>query len=161
MIGLAVRRVKLSNLPSRATLKNVVGLVWGGTIQEFVYTDGQSWAEVLFVDPDDCKRYYDSTPNGIVYPGSKDRHIEVEACPPESARNNVKEILEKGMTRCVRAMDVEADWTKVALGKVAAGKAGKRAVENVLSGLDPKGVSSPLLCWMWHRVAASLSLPTY
>lgn len=149
VIGLAVRRVRLSNLPSKAELKKIVGLVWGGNIQEFIYTPGQSWAEVLFINPDDCKRYYDSTPNGVVYPSSKDRHIEVEACPPESARGNVKEILEKNMTRCVRVMDVEDDWTKVALAKVAAGKDNKRAVESVVSGMDTRGVSFSLLCWMY------------
>lgn len=145
MTGLAVRRVKLSNLPMKAKLKDIVGLVWGGNIQEVVYTPGQSWAEVLFANPDECKNYYDATPNGIVFPGSKDRHVEVEACAPESARGNVKEILEKGMTRCVRVMDVEADWTKLALEKVAAGVGNKRAVDSVVSGAV-NGVSLCPLC---------------
>ncbi|TID17848.1 hypothetical protein E2P81_ATG10820 [Venturia nashicola] len=50
--GLAGSRVKLTNLPSKATLKHIVPLVWGGNIQESVYTDGQSWAEVVFVKPE-------------------------------------------------------------------------------------------------------------
>lgn len=159
MIELAVRRVKLSNLPSKATLKNIVSLVWGGNVQEIVYKDGQSWAEVLFVNPEDCKRYYDSTPNGIEFPGSKGRHVEVEACEPESARGNVKDMVEKVMTRCVRVVDVEPKWTKAALETLAAGNGTKRPVESVVTGLDNKGVSLALLCWMELRVAASFRCP--
>lgn len=149
-IGLAVRRVKLTNLPVKANLKRIVRLVWGGSVLDFIYTDGQPCAEVLFVKPEDCKRYFDSTPNGIEYPGSKDRHIDVEACPPEPARGNVQEILARGMTRCVRVMDVEPDCSQLALEKIAAGKGNKRTVETIISGTDPKGVSLSLLCWMWY-----------
>ncbi|KAE9976462.1 hypothetical protein BLS_002056 [Venturia inaequalis] len=137
--GLAVRRVKLTNLPVKANLKRIVRLVWGGSVLDFIYTDGQPCAEVLFVKPEDCKRYFDSTPNGIEYPGSKDRHIDVEACPPEPARGNVQEILARGMTRCVRVMDVEPDCSQLALEKIAAGKGNKRTVETIISGTDPKG----------------------
>ncbi|TID14660.1 hypothetical protein E6O75_ATG08806 [Venturia nashicola] len=133
---LAVRRVKLTNLPSKATLKSIVPLVWGGNIQEFVYTDGQSWAEVVFVTSEGCKRYSDSTPHGMVFPGSNDRHVGVQACPPEIARENVKEIVEKAMTRCVRVLDVEPDRSKLDLEKFAAGKDNKRAVDVIVRGLS-------------------------
>jgi hypothetical protein len=133
----------LSNLPSTATLKNVAALVWGGVIQEFVYSPGKSEAEVLFVKPADCKKYFDATLNGIQYPGQSERHITVEACPAESARENVKEIVDKAMTRCVRVMDIDPDWTKVALNKIAAG-GGKRAVDSVVCGKSLQGVSTSL-----------------
>lgn len=90
----------------------------------------------------DCKKYLDATPNGIVYPGGARRHITVEACTAESARGNVKEIVEKGMTRCVLVMDVEEGWTKAALNKIAAGEKGQRAVEGVFTGQSLQGVST-------------------
>jgi hypothetical protein len=132
-------------------LKNVSALVWGGLIQEFVFSPGKSEAEVLFVNPADCKKYFDATPNGIQYPGQPDLYITVKACPAESARGNVKEIMEKAMSRCVRVMDVDQDWTRLALSRIAAGVGSKnpRAVDNIVSGKTPQGVSANLSCCVY------------
>jgi len=138
-----VRRVKLSNLPSGAALKNVASLVWGGNIQEFNFTPGNSWAEVLFLHPNDCKKYFDATPNGVQYPSQTDRFVTIELCPAESAHEMVKDIVSKQMTRCIRVIDYDAEWSKIALARIAAGaEKTTRAVDCVVTGKNGAGVSS-------------------
>lgn len=98
---------------------------------------------MLFVRPADCKKYFDATLNGIQYPGQPERFIAVELCPAEFAGENVKEIIDRAMTRCVRVIDLGPDWTKLALNRIAAGTGkNSRVVDSVVCGKTVQGVSA-------------------
>jgi hypothetical protein len=130
----------LTGFPANATLNNVQMVIWGGNIQEFQYQPGATIAIALFVKAEDCARFFAATSNGIPYPADPTRIIMIEKLEAEPAYGMVKDYIEKDITRCVRVYDIDADWGKVALQRLAQGPS-NRTVERIVNGQNSKGVS--------------------
>ena len=103
---------------------------------------GSSSASVVFQHAEDCVKYYDATSNGLVYKGPDGKE---EVCFVELAKDVdvvgglLRGYIEKGFTRCVRAIGVDEDWGMPALLKMAGRKG--RTVEHVIDGVNAAGVS--------------------
>jgi hypothetical protein len=122
-------------------LTNVQAVVWGGNIQEFQYQLGAPIAIALFVKAADCAKFFAATANGIPYPANPTLTIMVEKLEAEPAHGIVKEYVEKDITRCVRVYDIDAEWGKLALQRLAQGP-NNRVVERIVNGQNSKGVST-------------------
>lgn len=125
-------------------------VVWGGNIQEFQYQPGAPIAIALFVKAEDCAKFFAATPNGIPYPGDTARTIMVEKLESEPAHGIVKDYIEKDITRCIRVFDIDAEWGKLALHRLAQGS-NKRIVERVVNGQNSQGVSTCILRQLCSR----------
>lgn len=136
-----MRRVKLTNLPTTSTLKSVLALVWGGRVEAIEYTDGNKYAFITFMKPEDCKAYYEATSNGIEYPGSDERIIWVESDPQGVMAINeaLDNLIRNNATRVIRAVGVDSDWGIMGLDKIAS--ANNRLVVEILDGRNQSGVS--------------------
>lgn len=95
------------------------------------------------MNAEDCTRFYDETSNGLVYgKDSKGR----ELCVFVELSKDVDVVggllhgwMASGVTRCVRAVGVEADWDMNGLLKIAERK--NRKVEKIVDGQNAGGVS--------------------
>ncbi len=107
---------------------------------------------MTFLDGADAQRFFDATPNGILFrkDTSGSRYAEVkwvdEVTPMSSL---VKQHLENGATRCVRAIGVDEDWSVEGLKALAGGKSNRsglpmRRVESVEMGVNARNVRSHL-----------------
>lgn len=135
-----IRKVIITNLPLGSTANFVQSLVFGGPIEQMVL--GSRSAAIVFVDADDTKKYYDATANGLVYKteGNKEHFVLVElAKDVDVVSGLLREMMEKSVTRCVKAIGVEEDWGMPALWKMAERKG--RKVENIVDGVNAGGVS--------------------
>lgn len=138
-----IRKVIITNLPPGSTANFIQSLVFGGPIEQIVVAS--SSASVVFVDADDTKKYYDATANGLVYKneGDKEHFVLVElAKDVDVVGGLLREMIEKSVTRCVKAIGVEEDWGMPALWKMAERKG--RKVENIVEGVNAGGVSPSL-----------------
>lgn len=108
---------------------------------------GSSSASVVFQHAEHCIKYYDATSNGLVYDGSDGKE---QVCFVELAKDVdvvgglLRGYIEKGVTRCVRAIGVDEDWGMPALYKMAGRKG--RKVEHIINGVNAAGVSNPQSC---------------
>jgi hypothetical protein len=159
LIAARRRKVTLSQLPPDITLKQVASILFNGAIDTFSIvrsTVDSSVAEAIFATGDGCKAYYDATPNGLnmklkekIYSIMVD--IDLHVAPVSS---QLQEWLDKGVTRCVRAVGVDEQWTIPALWRVAEGtKRALRKVEHVVDSKNPAGVCPSLII---HHVSAQV-----
>ena len=135
-----VRKVIITNLPPQSTANFVQSLVFGGPIEQI--NVGSTFASVVFVDAEHTKKYYDATANGLVYKkdGDKEHFVLVElAKDVDVVGGLLREMMEKSVTRCVKAIGVAEDWGMPALWKMAESKG--RKVENIVEGVNAGGVS--------------------
>lgn len=120
----------------------------GGPLEQIRCLDSK--AEVTFLDAADAEKFFDATPNGILFrkDTSGSRYAEVkwvdEVTPISSL---VKQYLENGATRCVRAIGVDEDWSVEGLKALAGGKSNRsglpmRRVESVETGVNDRNVRS-------------------
>ncbi|SLM39924.1 hypothetical protein LPUS_10587 [Lasallia pustulata] len=134
-----IRKVIITNLPPQSTANFVQSLVFGGPIEQI--NMAATSASVVFVDADDTKKYYDATANGLVYKkeGDKEHFVFVElAKDVDVVGGLLQEMIDKSVTRCVKAVGVDEDWGMPALWKMAERKG--RKVENILGGVNDGGV---------------------
>lgn len=132
---------------STPTPSFVANLVFGGPLEQIRCLDNK--AEVTFLDGIDAQRFFDATPNGILYrkdAAAGNRYAEVkfidEVTPVASL---VKQHLENGATRCVRAIGIDEDWTVAGLQALAGGKSSRtglpmRKIESVEIGVNERNV---------------------
>ncbi len=105
---------------------------------------------MTFLDGADAQRFFDATPNGILFrkdtSGSRYAEVKwVDEVTPQSSL--VKQHLENGATRCVRAIGVDEDWSVEGLKALAGGKSNRsgmpmRRVESVEMGVNARNVRS-------------------
>ena len=98
---------------------------------------------MLFVHADDCAKYYEATSNGVVYKkeGNKELVIFVElAKDVDVIGGMLQEMIDKDVTRCVRAFGADEDWTIEGLRKMAERKG--RRLEGIEDDMGTTGVSS-------------------
>lgn len=129
----AIRRVRLTNLPSTYTASQVASLVFGGPVEEIMFTPGHPSATVMFVHATDCTDYYNITGNGIKLPSEREHIVWVELGDEVDPMSGLsKSQVEGGCTRALRAIGVEEDWTVAGLTKLASGKGGNaRKVQGI------------------------------
>ncbi|KAI4211811.1 MAG: hypothetical protein LQ351_005452 [Letrouitia transgressa] len=133
-----VRKIILTGLPLNASPTLVAALVYGGPLEQIVVKP-PSRAEVVFLHTEDCMKYYDSTANGLLYKPSrgvnKDKYYEImtELGKDVNVVSGVlREWIEKEVTRCVRAVGVDKEWSLAWIQETAARKG--RKVEKIVDG---------------------------
>lgn len=133
-----VRKVILKGLPPNASPTLVAALVYGGPLEQIVIRP-PSRAEVVFLHAEDCMKYYDSTANGLLYKpptgANKDHYypIMTELGKDVNVVSGVlREWIEKEVTRCVRAVGVDKEWSMAWIQEAAARKG--RKVEKIIDG---------------------------
>ena len=142
-----VRTVKITSLPANATTSFVTSLVFGGAIEYINLNStksasGDLTATVRFMKAEDCISYYDKTSNGVVY--KKDAQNREVACFVKLAKDVdvvgglLGNWVEQGVTRCVRAVGVDKDWSTEALKKM--GERKSRKLEGIADTINPAGV---------------------
>ncbi|MCJ1286345.1 hypothetical protein MMC26_005690 [Xylographa opegraphella] len=132
-----VRRAIISALPIPCSMKFVASIVYGGSVENIVMKAAGT-AEVLFVKPEDCSRYCEENKNGLVYgkevyEGDKARelfvlvkaHVDVDV-----VGGKMTEMVLRGVSRCVRVIWADSDYTTHDLWKLAEGKT--RKVEHIV-----------------------------
>ena len=133
------RKVRITNLPPNSTASFVASLVYGGPVESIIV--GKTAATVLFVHADDCLKYYNQTPNGIVYKkdGKKEHAAFVDkGDDPDVVGGMLRQWIDQGVTRCVAVRDLEEEWTMDELRAKAVGT--RRQVESIEDGFFPPGV---------------------
>ncbi|KAI9832665.1 MAG: hypothetical protein M1819_004250 [Sarea resinae] len=136
-----IRRVTLTNLPPNSNSTLIQSLVFHGSIEAILYTAGKSSAQVFFLNPEDCKKYYDDTANGIVIkiPGMDKEHVVFVQLAEEVdvVGSLVSQLVQTGATRCVRAIGVGQEWGISELENLASQKG--RKLEHVEIGKSSSG----------------------
>ena len=91
----------------RSTEQLVSKLVFGGPLESITGITETS-AVVLFLDADDCERFYNATANGITYRKSKDPKERVAFVElgkeVDVILGQLRERIAQGATRCVTAI---------------------------------------------------------
>ena len=131
--------MRITNLPVDSSPSFVASLVYGGPIESIIVA--RTSASVLFINADDCSKYYNKTANGIVYKkeGRKEHMAFVERSDdPDIIGGMLRQWMDQGVTRCVAVRDLEDDWTLSALREKATG--GRRVLESIEDGTFPPGV---------------------
>ncbi|KAL9614629.1 MAG: hypothetical protein Q9167_000917 [Letrouitia subvulpina] len=133
-----VRKVTLRGLPPNASPTLVAALVYGGPLEQIVLKP-PSRAEVVFLHAEDCMKYYDSTANGFLYKPSKgankDNEYEIMTelgKDVDVVSGVLREWIKKEVTRCVRAVGVDKEWSMAWIQETAARKG--RKVEKIIDG---------------------------
>lgn len=118
----------------------MASLVFGGAL-ESIYVKARS-AVVMFLRGEDCKKYYEATPNGVHYKKNGkegDAFVEI-GDQVDVIGGRLLSWIGKGFTRCVRAVGVKSDITPAQLEILAQDQ--KRRVEGIEDGKTATGVSS-------------------
>lgn len=114
---------------------------------------GADFAVVRFLTPEGCEKYFNATQNGIeMQVDTKKRIVFVEKQPgPTSINDNIQNCIDGGVTRCVRAMDAEEDWSDFVLMRLARGKGSvKREVDCIKCGKNARDVSTAMRDTLFH-----------
>ncbi|KAF2836670.1 hypothetical protein M501DRAFT_996335 [Patellaria atrata CBS 101060] len=149
---LTTRRVKLTNIPITANLEFVQALVWGGAVERFDFTPGNTFANVFFMKSEHCDEFFKQTANGIKVPPSQTTNVVGQATGEQRViyvdkgqdvdpmHGNLKFYIESGVTRVLRVWPIDDDWGAKALMKIAKGHGmNTRPVDKVLTGKNPNG----------------------
>lgn len=106
--------------------------------------DGSANAAVKFLTTASCQAYLDATKNGIEIQGDTKKTIifvDMQA-EPSSINDVIQNCIDKDVTRCIRAIGADDDWSNSALFKLARGKQStRRVVDGVRQGKTEQGVS--------------------
>ena len=96
------------------------------------------------MDAEDCKKFYEETSNGLVYKkDAKGRELVLfveQSKDVDVVGGLLQGWIASGVTRCVRAVGVEAKWDMDGLAMIAERK--KRKVEKIVDGQNAGGVST-------------------
>ena len=100
-------------------------------------------AAVRFLDAADCNKFYGDAANGIVYGKdiqNREQFVLVELAKDVDVIGGLlRGWIDAGVTRCVRAVGVDEDWSMDALVKIGENK--NRKIESIQDGKTPGGVS--------------------
>ncbi|MCJ1465500.1 hypothetical protein MMC07_004118 [Pseudocyphellaria aurata] len=146
-----IRKVILGVSSPTASL--VASLVWGGIIEEIQVKS--SSADVLFADGDDCQTYFEATAGGIKYTrDGRDTVVSVEkGRDVDVISGRLDTYLQRGFTRCVRAVDVLETFTLADLWTKA--KLKNRKVEGIQVAKNEAGLRYVVFrfCSIAHAVS--------
>jgi hypothetical protein len=115
-------------------VKQITQVIWGGKVMSIHYLPGENWCSVLFLSPEGCQAYYDSTRNGVRFPESSNI-VQVErSVQPEPLNDFQRRLLASDVTRCVRLVGIPIGISSSVILKFA--EEGGRQLENLLIGKD-------------------------
>lgn len=96
------------------------------------------------MDADACKKYFDDTENGIDYKQRPQDRLQVAFVglgkDVDVVGGMLQQWIDNGVTRCVRAVGVDEEWTPLALKRLAEEKG--RKLEGISSTINPAGARS-------------------
>lgn len=131
----------------------ITSLVFGGPLEQILCSGNA--AAVTFINSADAEKYYNSTPNGVVYRSTSEtlqyvaEIMMADDVTPVSSL--VQEYVNHGFTRCVRAIGVDVAMSLEELTAIAGGKPNSRGsvprkLERLEDDMSCRGVSvqSPL-----------------
>ena len=119
----------------------MTSLVHGGPLEE-IRSTGPTTAFVMFLDPKDASNFYNATANGIDCHKEGAKYVvltEMNAGEVDVVGGKLRQWIDSGMTRCVRAVGVAEEWTFSRFYSLAEAK--NRKVEAIEDGVNPSGVS--------------------
>ncbi len=119
----------------------MTSLIHGGPLEQIALI-GPTSAYVLFLDPDDALKFYKATDNGIECQKEGVKYViltEMNRKDVDVVGGKLRQWIDSGMTRCVRAVGVDEEWTLGRLYGLAEAK--NRKVEVIEVGENPGGVS--------------------
>ena len=151
----AIRKVFLTSLPTKSTLSLVAGLVFGGPLENIKMYE--TMASVKFLHAADCQAYHDATSNGVVY--GKDLQQNEKVCWVKRSKDVdvvgglLSQWIEKGVTRCVRAVPVDESIGMDTLKSLALQKG--RSLEGMEVGKTPGG--GRFVVWRFAEMADSVA----
>jgi len=130
-----VRRVKLTGLPMNSSLETVASFVWGGKVEAINFKPGSTTADVLFLKPEDCMRYYHATSNGVPLPDQPKRFIDVTLhTDVDPVHDRVRGFIERDITRVIHAANIPTNLSLKFFENVAKGSKNELSVEKVRVG---------------------------
>lgn len=132
------------------TINQLQSLVWGGKVETLsLPAPGSGLAKVRFMVSESCTKYSEATVNGIQAPGDNKAVIFVEKDPgPNSVNDVLRNSTEGDVTRCVRALQADDDWSDMMLMKLAVGTGKEgRVVDRIKQGKTARGVSESQNHW--------------
>jgi len=130
-----VRRVKLTGLPMNSTLETVASFVWGGRVEAINFKPGSRAADVLFLKPEDCMKYYHATSGAVPLPGQPEHLIDVELhVDADPVHDRVRGFIDRDITRVVYVANIPANLSLKFFENVAKGTKNEFAVEKVRVG---------------------------
>ena len=136
----------LSCLPPASSPVFLTSLIHSGPL-EYITLYGPTSAFVLFLNPDDALKYYKATANGIECQKEGAKYVVLTEMDPGAVDvigGKLRQWIDSDMTRCVRAIGVDPEWTLGRLYGLAEAK--NRKVEVIEVGENPGGVSRNLPC---------------
>lgn len=131
----------LVGLPPASSPVFVTSLIHGGPLEQVALV-GPTTAFVLFLHADDAAKFYKATDNGIECQKEGVKYVvltEMNNIDVDVVGGKLRQWIDSGMTRCVRAIGVDEDWTLGRLYGLAEAK--NRKVEVIEVGENQSGVS--------------------
>lgn len=140
-----IRTCHIKNLPSTSTPASICSIVFGGALERIKVHHasdiGETTATVRFLSGNACKDFYDATANGIPHKhgsGSREMYAWVTLGKDvDVIGGQLAEQIEKGVTRCVRAVPVDPWLEAIDLKKLAVERG--RQLEGFEDGVTPNG----------------------
>ena len=118
-----------------SSLETVASFVWGGKVEAINYKPGSTTADVLFLKPEDCTKYYNATSNGIPLPDQPKRFIEVTLhTDADPVHDRVRSFIERDITRVIYVVNIPMNLTLKFFQTVAKGGKNELSVEKVRVG---------------------------
>ncbi len=131
----------LVGLPPASSPVFVTSLIYGGPIEQVALV-GPTTAFALFLNADDAAKFYKATGNGIECQKEGIKYVvltEMNVIDVDVVGGKLRQWIDSGMTRCVRAIGVDEEWTLARLYGLAEAK--NRKVEVIEVGENQSGVS--------------------
>jgi hypothetical protein len=118
-------------------------VIWGGRILVMSYEAGEDYCSALFLLPDGCKNYYESTRQGIPWPCDPGRLIRIDRSVHADVPNEYQlSIANTEVTRCVRLVGIPSELGQEHVRRFAEGSG--RTLESIIVGKDG---STGVRCW--------------
>ncbi|KAF2742861.1 hypothetical protein M011DRAFT_471895 [Sporormia fimetaria CBS 119925] len=116
------RTAMLKGLGHLTTYHQIQSVVWGGRLESIhLPPKAGDFAMVKFVTAEGCRKYFDATENGIEVPTEKGKLVILveQSAGPNSVSDVLQHCIEGDVSRCVRAIGADEDWSDVALRRLA------------------------------------------
>ncbi|KAL6705161.1 farnesyl cysteine-carboxyl methyltransferase [Coniothyrium glycines] len=136
------RTCVLKGVSGITSISRLQALVWGGRIEALQLPEpGSNYAIVRFLTPEGCQTYFQATENGIETGDESKTIIFVEKTEgPNSINDNIQAAIDGNITRCVRAVGMNDEWSNSQLLKLARGTAQrKREVDRIKRNTNARG----------------------
>ncbi|KAL1953810.1 hypothetical protein VTO42DRAFT_2137 [Malbranchea cinnamomea] len=119
------RKVILKNIPPWLSAPDkIFSLIHGGQVESMSILPSGTVAQVVFCDAAACRRYYDMYPNGLeVNHNGRTAviFVDMDSREPDVMSSRIREAIEKGSSRVVRAIGADLNLSMVNMINLAEG----------------------------------------